>query len=123
MGKKQFLTSIDELGFSQVISKRNIGARFSVFDAHEGTEIEFQALQTIVFLQDEWNSILERTIYKFRDVSPSSLEHLLNATSVLSKASLTIADGSTIAVNLRRCIEEIPQVFCLPGIHVKRDTL
>jgi hypothetical protein len=72
------------------------------------------SVQTIVFLQDEWNSILERTIYKLRDVSPSSLEHLLTATSVLSKASLTIADGSTTGVHLRRCIEEITQVFCLP---------
>jgi hypothetical protein len=109
---KEEARSLNDIHLTTALSKRNIGDRYTIFDAQEDPENEMAIQIAIQQLGDEWEVQSERTLYALQDRVPDALEEFLATTEVLSKSELSPADGAQIAVNLRRTLEHLTRFVC-----------
>jgi predicted nucleic acid-binding protein len=109
---KEESQSSDAIYLTTILSKRNVGYRYTSFDDQADPKKELAIQVAIQQLADEWEVQSERTLYALQDRVPDALEEFLAATEVLSKPELSPSDSAQIAVNLRRTLEHLTRFAC-----------
>jgi len=109
---KEHCKALEDMYIVSAISKRDIGAKFTLLDSSEMGGAESDIQRTVQILRDEWELHSEQTIYRLQDTVPDALGEFTVAVEALSKPNLSSADCAQIAVSLRRTIEKITEIYC-----------
>jgi hypothetical protein len=109
---KEHYRTLNDMHIVSAMSKRDIGAKFTILDSSEMGGAESDIQRAVQILRDEWELHAEQTIYRLQDAAPDALGEFTIAVEVLSKPNLSPADCAQIAVSLRRTIEKITEIYC-----------